>query len=349
MNHSPLNPLGLTSSDYAELVKNHFGKGNDHALALYKEWIRHGSIPLNQPIFKNAQKLLRDIAGISDFSLLPLDKKVSEGSTQKFLLKTAENFAIESVIIPMQAGGTLCVSSQVGCRMGCAFCETGRMGLLKNLKPFEITSQVFAAKHFLQKPVRNIVFMGMGEPFDNYEHVLEAFRILIDPQGFDFGERHITISTSGVIPGIERLMNEKRLPNLAVSLNSADEELRRKLMPVTRKWDLKQLYEAMQAFNLKTGRQILVAYVLMQGINDTLEHAKLLADYVNGLDVKINLIPYNPQSNDRFHPPEPFKIELFKNILKQKGLRPLVRVTKGDKIMAACGQLGTPKPLITIR
>ncbi|KAF3363361.1 putative dual-specificity RNA methyltransferase RlmN 1 [Chlamydiales bacterium STE3] len=333
--------LFTTSSQYSSKIKALLTKGSTHSLLIYKEWMRTGSLPVHAPAFFNAKQLLKEIVEATDFSLLPMNRKVTEGDVHKLLFKTPSGFEIESVVIPMQAGGTLCVSSQVGCKMACSFCETGKMGLIGNLTSRDIVSQVFTAKNILGCALRNVVFMGMGEPFDNYDSVMEAVQILCDPQGFGFGERHITISTSGIVPGIERLMRETRYrPNLAVSLNSADESLRKKLMPITRKYDLKQLYDAMRAFNEVTGRKILVAYVLIKGKNDTLEHADLLAQYLQGLNVKINLIPYNPQSSSLYEQSDISNIQKFKERLKIKGFHPLLRLTKGSKIMAACGQLG---------
>ncbi len=322
-------------------MRDRLGKGFQHAELVYEEWCRTGKLTGHHPAFKNAQALLQEIIALTDFSALSLSSEQTDGKTGKFLLKTTDGLEIESVLIPMQAGGTLCVSSQVGCRMGCAFCETGRMGLLRNLKPEEIVSQLFVARFLLNFSVRNIVFMGMGEPFDNYDAVIQAFRILTDPHGFGFGPNHLTISTSGCIDGIYRLMNENGpLPNLAVSLNAPTDELRCKLMPITRKYPLSMLYEAIKAFCSQTGRQVLIAYVLIKGQNDSLAHADQLAHYLRGLDVKINLIPYNPQSNDRYQPPEQPILEAFTAHLRNQGYYTLLRQTKGQKIMAACGQLG---------
>lgn len=241
----------------------------------------------------------------------------------------------------MQAGGTLCVSSQVGCRLGCAFCETGRMGLLRNLTPAEIISQVYIAKHHLKFNMRNIVFMGMGEPFDNYEAVIQAVRILTDARGLAFGKRHLTISTSGMAEGIVRFTAETgEMPNLAVSITAPEDALRNKLMPINRKHNLQELYHAMLVYNQKTGREILIAYVLLQNTNDTLEHAEQLAKYLTGLSVKINVIPYNQQTHDRFTAPDCAVIDAFVERLRALGYYTLRRGTKGQQIMAACGQLG---------
>jgi 23S rRNA (adenine2503-C2)-methyltransferase len=333
--------LSHTSRSYTEFIHSHLGKGVQHALLVYQEWCRTGTVSARHPAFNNAQSLLQGILDITDFSFLPISSNLTDGKTGKFLLKTHDGLTIESVLIPMKAGGTLCVSSQIGCRMGCTFCETGRMGLLRHLSAQDIVSQLFTARFLLKFPVRNIVFMGMGEPFDNYDSVMQAVRILSDPLGFSFGTNHLTVSTSGCIEGIERLMHEEGpIPNLAVSLNAPTDELRNKLMPVNRKHPLKELHEALRAFCNKTGKQVLIAYVLMKGQNDTLAQADQLADYLKGLSVKINLIPYNPQSRDRFQPPEQEILEAFAARLKSRGYQTLLRQTKGQKIMAACGQLG---------
>ena len=340
-NSSLISIFSHSSQEFASLVRNRLGKGYQHALLLYQEWYRTGQMTGNHPAFANAQALLQDILQLTDRSLLPLSAKQHDGYTGKFLLKTTDHLEIESVLIPMQAGGTLCISSQVGCRMGCSFCETGRMGLLRNLTTHEIVNQLFIARFILGFQVRNLVFMGMGEPFDNYENVMQAIRILTDPLGFGLGIHHLTVSTSGRVEEIYRFMNESGpIPHLALSLNAPTDELRNRLMPINRRYPLKDLYQAMQAFYDKRGKSILVAYVLIKGQNDTLEHAAQLADYLRGLHVKINLIPYNPQSHDRYQPPEQSVLESFTAYLRDQGYHTLLRQTKGQKIMAACGQLG---------
>lgn len=293
------------------------------------------------PAFKTAQALLAEITNCLDLTLPTFLVEKQEANTHKFLLKTSDNLEVESVLIPMQAGGTLCISSQVGCRMACSFCETGRMGLLRNLTTEEIVSQVFTARHRLGMDIRNVVFMGMGEPFDNFDAVLQAYRVLNDDHGLNFAKNHVTVSTSGCVEGIYRLAEQgPNTPNLAVSINAPDDALRNRLMPINRKHDMQALYEAMSHYCSTTGRQILAAYVLLKDCNDSLEHADQLAHYLKGLDVKVNLIPYNPQSKDRYQPPEEDKIEAFLARLRSHGYTTLLRVTKGREIMAGCGQLG---------
>lgn len=341
---SKISYLAQTESFYSAEIYRLLGKGLQQATHIYSQLMRYGTIDRESSHFKNCQQLIDSIEMHSELLLPELVKEHFEGETGKFLLRTHDNFEIETVRIPMQAGGTLCVSSQVGCRLGCAFCETGRMGLLRNLTTEEIVSQVFIAKHHLKFDIRNIVFMGMGEPFDNYDAVMQAVRVLTDPKGFGFGKTHITISTSGRVDGLKRFTEEPgETPNLAVSVTAPDDVLRNRLMPINRKYNLQQLYEAMLTYNQKTGRQILAAYVLLKDVNDTVEHADRLAEYLKGLSVKINVIPYNQQTHDRFASPESTKIDAFVERLQHHGYCTLRRSTKGQQIMAACGQLGNLK------
>lgn len=336
--------LSLTHQTFADQVHALLGRGRIHARLVYEEFFRHGAIHGLNPAFNNAQTLLKEILAVVDLTPPTIIAEKNDGTTGKILIATHDQLEVESVLIPMQAGGTLCISSQVGCRMGCTFCETGRMGLLRHLTASEIISQAFAARHQLGFKFRNIVFMGMGEPFDNYEAVMQAVRVLRDPHGFGLGRKQITISTSGCIEGIERLTVEgKDAPNLAVSINAPNDALRTKLMPVNRKHCMQELYLALQRYCAVTGREILTAYVLLDGINDSVEHAHQLADYLHGLSVKINLIPYNPQAIDRFKAPQPETVMKFAACLRERGLYTLVRATKGQQIMAACGQLGNRK------
>lgn len=342
-----LNSIPITSLTHQEFTQQIFsvlGKGHIHAGMMYEEFFRTGIILGNDPAFKNAKSLFEDIHRMIDFSMPSLIEEKSDGVTGKVLLRTIDHFEIESVLIPMQAGGTLCVSSQVGCRMGCAFCETGRMGLLRNLTTAEIVSQVFIARHVLHFDFRNIVFMGMGEPFDNSDAVFQAISVLQDPKGLSFGRKNITISTSGRIDGIERMILEgEKGPNLAVSINAASDEVRNRLMPINKQYNMAALHEAMKKYNLATKRDILIAYVLIKNQNDSLAHADQLAAYLLGLNVKINLIPYNPQNKDRFSPSEEETINAFAQQLRQHHYQTLIRKTKGQQIMAACGQLGNVK------
>lgn len=335
------NPFSMTSTSFAEQVKDQLGKGSIHAGLLYREWWEKGTVSGKDPAFNNAPLLRDEILEFATFQAPAIASTQQEGGTAKLLLRTHDGLDVESVLIPMQAGTTLCVSSQVGCRLGCAFCETGRMGLIRHLTAAEITGQLFAARHVIGADVRNIVFMGMGEPFDNYDNVTQAIRVMTDPHGGGLGPRHITVSTVGRIDGIDRLLEEPDLPiNLALSLNAPTDDQRNRLMPINRRYAMADIYGAIQKYNGKTGRQVMVAYVLLAGVNDDLDDADALSQFLEGLDVKVNLIPYNPQSRDRYQPPPMATIEAFKQRLHQKGYQVLLRTTKGSDIMAACGQLG---------
>lgn len=331
-----------TQEDYANAIAAKLGRGYRHALKLYSDWFQLGKVS-SQALWiePQARALVEEMIQITDFSLPVKSHEKQEGDLIKFLLEFHDGLQSESVMIPMQFGTTLCISSQVGCRMGCAFCETGKMGLLRNLTAAEIVSQVFCARHIYGKPVRNIVFMGMGEPLDNFEAVMQSVKILTCPAGMAFGPSRITISTSGVVDHIYRLMEEADPAlNLAVSVNAPNDEIRSKIMPVNKKWDMAELKKAMVDYCAHPRREILAEYVLIQDVNDSLSSANELAEYLQGLKVKVNLIPYNPQSRDRFAPPSSEVKEAFLARMREKGYQTLLRGTKGQKIMAACGQLG---------
>jgi len=332
----------LTVDQYAQAIALRLGRGLLHARKVYTEWFQTGCVSPDSPwIEPQARALVTQIIASTDFRLPTSSFVKEQHDLVKFLLKFADGLESESVMIPMQFGTTLCISSQVGCRMGCAFCETGKMGLLRNLTPLEIVSQVFYAKHVLKRNVRNIVFMGMGEPLDNFEGVMQAIAVLTCPQGLSMGPSRITISTSGVVDHIYRMIKEADPAiNLAVSVNAPNDEIRGKIMPVNKKWDMAALKKAMLDYCSHPRREILAEYVLLENINDSLEHADQLALYLRGLKVKVNLIPYNPQSRDRFSPPEDHTKEAFLSRMRMHGYQTLLRSTKGQNIMAACGQLG---------
>lgn len=341
-NTAPILIFQHTQASYADAIVVRLGRGRQHAMLLYAKWFQEGTVDsiLNK-IEPQAVRLVEQMIAMTDFGLPAAAAEKGEAETKKFLLRFADGLESESVLIPMESGTTLCLSSQVGCRMGCAFCETGRMGLVRHLKREEIIAQVFHARFVLGVALRNIVFMGMGEPFDNYDEVMGAVRILTEPSGLGFGPSRITISTSGRVDGIYRMIEEADpAVNLAVSVNAPSDEVRTKIMPVNRKWDMKALKQAMLDYCVHPRREIFAEYVLIHGVNDSLEHADQLAQYLDGLRVKVNLIPYNPQSRDRFAPPSEEVREAFLRRMREKGYYTLLRGTKGRGIMAACGQLG---------
>ncbi len=334
--------LSCTQTEYVDKVLLLLKKGSSHAKGLYADGFKRGVLnPEASWIEPQAKALASQICSLTDCSLPEISCIKEEGPVSKFLLKYSDGLESESVLIPMKFGKNLFIYSQVGCRMGCAFWETGKMGLIRHLTAAEIVSQVFVARHSLKAKIRNLVFMGMGEPFDNYDQVMQAIRILTCDSGLAIAPSKITVSTSGRVPEIYRFAQEADPAlNLAVSLNAPNDHIRSKLMPVNLDWNLQELKLAMQEYLKHPRREILIEYVLIGGVNDSVEAALEVASFLQGLRVKVNLIPYNSQSKGRLVAPTREKMEQFRTILQEAGYQTLLRTTKGTSIMAACGQLG---------
>lgn len=268
--------------------------------------------------------------------------KGSIDGTQKFLFKLEDGNLIESVLIPDEDRLAYCVSTQVGCSMGCRFCLTGMSGLQRNLYLDEIVDQIIYVRGILPEDVRltNIVMMGMGEPLANAENLLKAIDIITHKDGLAISPRRITISTAGIIPGIEELGRQKSHVNLAVSLNSTTDEQRSYLMPVNRRYPLQDLILALRRYPLPPRRRITFEYILLKGINDSPEDAIRLAGLVRGIRCKINLIPFNSYPGAIFEMPDEEAILRFQQILINRHLTAFIRKSRGGEISAACGQLG---------
>lgn len=277
--------------------------------------------------------------------LLPVVRCVEDGDLTKFIQRTHDGLEIESVMVPMRRHGrewkSLCVSSQVGCARGCVFCETGQMGLVRNLSPSEIVGQAVAVKAHFGQQVRNIVFMGMGEPFDNFDSVAHAVRVLNDPAGLSISCERIAISTVGRTEGIRRLadLGWRRI-NLAISLNAPNDEIRSRIMPVNRLEPMDKLREALLAYPLRKCQFFMIEYVLIPGVNDQHEHALELAEYLRPLKCVVNVIPYNPRHESPWPAPDEQTVKQFIAWLKEQRQVVKRRLTKGRENMAACGQLG---------
>ncbi|MDH3362031.1 MAG: 23S rRNA (adenine(2503)-C(2))-methyltransferase RlmN [Nitrosopumilus sp.] len=273
-----------------------------------------------------------------------------DGDTTKLLLKLTNDSYVETVLMQYESskiGGhprsTICVSTQIGCAMGCVFCATGQMGFETNLKSEHIVSQVIHFAELLQKRgehVTNLVFMGMGEPMANYDEMIRAVRILTHDRGFGLGQRHITISTIGIRSGIEKLADENLQIGLAISLHAPNNELRKKLVPTALSNSVQDIIESGRYYFKKTGRRVTFEYALMAGINDSPEIAKELVRLLKGNGSHVNLIPINPTAGDFKRPTEKSILE-FEQILSSAGINCTVRVEKGTEISAACGQLRT--------
>ncbi|MEW6321590.1 MAG: 23S rRNA (adenine(2503)-C(2))-methyltransferase RlmN [Acidobacteriota bacterium] len=266
---------------------------------------------------------------------------VSEDGTQKFVLSLADGQRIESVYIPDTPSQTFCVSTQVGCAMGCAFCLTGRMGLVRHLTAGEIAAQariLAAATGLLDKPF-NIVLMGMGEPLHNYDPTMKALRMWHEEQGLGIGPRRVTLSTVGLVPMLDRLAQESLMPNLAISLHATTEAQRAAIVPPTKKYSLADIIEACRRFPLKKRSRITFEYVLLEGVNDSLEDARRLVKLLAGLKAKVNLIPLNAAPGIPFERPGDARVEAFAQTLADRHVSVSVRKSRGRDIRAACGQL----------
>jgi 23S rRNA (adenine2503-C2)-methyltransferase len=337
-----LNILDTTHDQFADAFRRRYGKG------------RHTSTPVYRRVMKTGKTAFRDLAALSGLSGLAdqletdlvrstgrLVKRVSDGNVVKFVTRLADDLDIESVVIPMFRRHTLCVSSQVGCRMGCRFCRTGKMGLLRNLTTAEITGQLFTARHRLGIDIRNVVFMGMGEPLDNLDNVIQAIRVMADQRGMDIARRYITVSSVGLTAGIDRLARLDGTPvNLAVSLNAPTDDIRSRLMPVNRAIPMAALQASLLRYPLAKKSALFMEYVLIRGINNRREHATALARYLAPMTVKLNLIPYNPTPGCEWQAPSADAYDRFHAWLVAENVFVRRRGEKGGRIMAACGQLG---------
>lgn len=265
-----------------------------------------------------------------------------DGETFKFLWKLRDGKFVESVLICSHKRRTVCVSSQVGCPAKCAFCASGKQGFVRNLHPAEIVEQVLHINQWLMQKgehVSHIVYMGMGEPFKNYDSVVASIRLLSDPKTFNISQRRITVSTVGIVEGIKRLANEDLKVSLVLSLHAPNQHIRMKLIPYARKYPLESIMEAMNEYTKKTKRDITYEYTLIAGINDHPDHAHELAHLLHGKQCTVNLIPYNPVPGLRLKRPEKKAIKQFRSVLFGSNIVNTCRYTKGDDIAAACGQL----------
>ena len=308
-----------------------------------KRWIfKEGVTAFDQ--MSNLSKKTKSLLEENSFlSRLKIEKiLLSSDGAKKYIFQVDQENTIESVLIPDKSRLTLCISTQAGCSRGCKFCLTGKKGLSRNLTSSEIINQVLEVKRDIGKEIRisNLVIMGMGEPLDNFENVKKTVTIMLDREGFDFSSRRITLSTSGVIPGIKDLIESGLNINLAVSLNASSDKKRDVLMPVNRAFPLKELIVMIKNYPLKKRSRITFEYILLGGINDSLEDAENLVRLLKGIKAKINLLNFNPFPGSKFSLSSPGRVLEFQNFLMSKNLAVNLRKSRGIDILAACGQLG---------
>ncbi len=289
----------------------------------------------------NVSKNVKEIID-AEGPLILLDLETHEisddDSAEKFLFKCKDDYAIETVLLRSGNHYTLCVSSEIGCAMGCTFCKTGEMGLKRKLQAGEIVEQVLLARRISDKKISNVVFMGMGEPFNNYDEVIKAATIMNHAKGLSIGARHITISTSGVVPYIREFSHLPFQFKLAISLNSANDTKRSELMPINRSYPLEDLLSAAKYYTIVTNKLITFEYVLLKGVNDTAKDAHELIEKLSSIPSKLNIIPYN-EIDDRFKRPGEKDIQRFISYLEDVSFAVTLRYSGGRGIRAACGQL----------
>ena len=274
-----------------------------------------------------------------DMFKIKLVLKQSDKDVSKYLFELSDGGRIESVLMYHDYGISICVSSQIGCNMGCAFCESGRLKKVRDLEAYEIVEQILLIEEDIKKRISHVVVMGIGEPFDNYDNVMRFIKIINEGKGIDIGSRHITVSTCGLIPGIKKFTNEEGQVNLAISLHAPTDEIRNKIMKVNKVYKIKELIEVIREYIKKTNRRVTFEYILLENVNDSNECAYDLARLLKGINCYVNLIPYNETENIGFKRTKNEQIMKFYDILKKSSINVTIRREFGSKVDAACGQL----------
>lgn len=270
---------------------------------------------------------------------LKLVKKEEDVDVKKYLFELYDGNKIEAVLMKHDYGNSICVSSQVGCNMGCSFCESGRLKKVRNLNAFELVTQILAVEEDINMRISHVVLMGIGEPFDNYDNVMKFIKIINDPKGINIGIRHITISTCGITPKIEKFTDEKTGVNLAISLHAPNDEIRNMIMPINRVYNIETIIRAVKNYIKVTNRRVTFEYILLNDVNDSEENAKELAELLRGINCYVNLIPYNETSHIKYKTSKKVTIDKFYDILKKNNINVTIRREFGSKVSAACGQL----------
>lgn len=334
---------GMSLKDLEEYFLSHNDK-KFRATQIY-DWLYRKSVTS----FDDMTNLKKDVIELlkNDFYLRTLELKKVERDTlvNKYLFYLQDGEKIEAVLMRHDYGNSICISTQVGCNMGCKFCESGRLKKVRNLTAGEMTEQILKVQEDIGDRVSHVVLMGIGEPFDNYDEVTKFIEIINHDLGLAIGARHITVSTCGLIPKIKEFMNFPYQVNLAISLHAPTDELRRQIMPVANAYPLKDLMQTIREYIAKTNRRVTFEYILLQGINDSKECAESLAKLVSGMNCYINLIPYNETENIGYKRSKEETIREFYDILKKNHTSVTKRKEFGSKISAACGQLRSKKEM----
>ena len=314
------------------------GEKKFKALQVY-EWL-YQKREFNIDNFSNIKKEIRDkLKEDFDTSFIQIEKKQEDNLVKKYLFRLIDDNFIEAVVMYHDYGISVCVSSQVGCNMACRFCESGRQKKIRNLESYEIVEQILVIERDLGERISSVVIMGIGEPLDNYDNIVNFIKIINDPKGIAIGARHITLSTCGLVPKIYELSKLSLQINLAISLHASNNELRNQLMPVNKVYNLDNLVNAIKDYLQVTSRRVTIEYVMLDSVNDSKEHALELANLFKGMNIYINLIPYNETNHLEYKRSSKNKIMAFYDTLKKAGINCTIRREFGSNIDAACGQL----------
>jgi len=330
----------LSPSELERFISS-FGKERYRSIQILRWLYQKGvhSIEEMTNLAKPFRQQLSQVCAVSTMDTLQIEE--ARDGTKKFLFQLEDGNRIESVLIPEKKRLTLCLSTQVGCALGCRFCLTGKSGWKRDLKTSEILNQILSVRETLadRTSITNIVLMGMGEPLANYENTLKAIELMIYPDAFKFSSRRVTLSTAGLLPELEKLAKEKIHFSLAISLNASDEETRNHLMPINHRYPSKKILTLCRNFPLRPRTRITFEYVMLDGVNDSSQDAKRLMRILQGIPCKINLIPLNEAPGIPFKRPSEEKVKRFQEILMEGEFTAIVRISKGTEISAACGQL----------
>ena len=331
------NIFGITLSDLEEYFLN-IGEKKYRAVQVYDWLYKKHVYDFNE--FSNIKQSIIDKLN-NDFTneFINIEKVLEGTDVKKFLFRLLDGEKIEAVLMYHDYGLSVCVSSQVGCNMGCRFCESGRLKKVRNLEAYEIVEQIILIQKYIGKKINSVVLMGIGEPFDNYDNIIKFIRIINDAHGLAIGSRHITVSTCGLVPKIEEFSNLDLQVNLAISLHGATDEIRNSIMPVNKVYSLGVLMPAIRDYIAKTNRRVTIEYVMLNMVNDNVSDVEALAKLLKGMNVYVNLIPYNETKNIGFKKSSKDRIDKFYNTLVKNKINVTIRREFGGSIKAACGQL----------
>lgn len=335
------NVHNMTREELIQYLEKQGGK-KYHAEELFR-WIYEKKIKKFTEITNIKKELLTQLENdflINEIEIVHVER---DKDVNKYLFVLSDSEHVEAVLMRHDYGRSICISSQVGCNMGCKFCESGRRKKVRNLTAGEMVEQIIKVEEDIQMRISHVVIMGIGEPFDNYENVTKFISIINDPKGLQIGSRHITVSTCGIIPKIEKFADFPYQVNLAISLHAPTDALRSSLMPINKVYPLKDLIASLKKYSEKTSRRITFEYILLKDLNDQEEHAISLAKLIKGMNAYVNLIPYNTTDNLEFLRSDAFQIMKFYDILKKNHINVTIRREFGSKISAACGQLRSKK------